>query len=133
VKGIKNKQRHRQFGISIYQLLVLFVTLSIIVIVFINNYETMDTQLTAQENVLRHELIVMRSAIIQYHSVMNTYPHSIEQLVDTGYLRDIPVDPITNSHETWELIKHAETDDVISDVRSGSRLMSSKGTPYSDW
>lgn len=133
MKGIKNKQRQRQVGISIYQLLVIFVMLSIIFIAFINNYETTDTQLTAQENVLRHELIVMRSAIIQYHSVMNTYPHSLEQLVDTGYLRDIPVDPITNSHETWELIKHAETDNVISDVRSGSRLISSKGTPYSDW
>lgn len=133
MKGIKNKQRHRQVGISIYQLLVLFVTLSIIVIVFINNYDTTDSKLTAQENVLRHELIVMRNAITQYHSVMNTYPHSLGQLVDTGYLRHIPVDPITHSHETWELIRQVETDNVITGVQSSSRLISSKGTPYSDW
>ncbi|WP_417541702.1 hypothetical protein [Methylophaga thalassica] len=62
------KYRPRQVGISIYQLLVLFITLSIIFIVFINNYETTDTKLTVQDNVLRHELIVMRSAITQYHT-----------------------------------------------------------------
>ncbi|EGL55359.1 hypothetical protein MAMP_02353 [Methylophaga aminisulfidivorans MP] len=64
---------------------------------------------------------------------MNTYPHSLKQLVDTGYLRHIPVDPITHSHKTWELIRPVETDEVISDIRSGYRLMTSKGTPYSDW
>ena len=75
------------------------------------------------------------------------YPKSLEALVEAGYLRKIPIDPITRSAETWVPIYEeidpdnppAETDEDeeggpgVVDVHSGSPLQSLSGTPYSEW
>jgi general secretion pathway protein G len=55
------------------------------------------------ERVLQTNLHTLRDVIGQYHGDKGRYPESLDALVDAGYLRKIPMDPFTNSRETWRL------------------------------
>ncbi|MGH8459307.1 MAG: hypothetical protein ACRESV_08145, partial [Nevskiales bacterium] len=65
-------------------------------------------------------------------------PQSLQDLVTSGYLRDLPVD-ITASRETWVEVQEDSLMSVdqqqpgIVDLHSGSEFLSSEGTPYSSW
>lgn len=106
-----------------------------------------DVPRRAAESVLKSNLHTFRDVIDQFHGDKGHYPPTLEALVEAGYLRTIPRDPITKSTETWQLEYEqfdgdelpAETDlpedfqPGIIDVRSGSELLSLEGTPYSEW
>ena len=59
---------------------------------------------------LKEDLYAFRSCIDQYLADKGHYPSSIDDLVDEGYLRRIPVDPMTKSADTWVEI-YAEADE----------------------
>jgi general secretion pathway protein G len=60
-------------------------------------------------------------------------------LVSDGYLRQVPIDPMTSSADTWKIIPEdasntvSQTQPGIFDLRSGSDKISLEGTPYSEW
>jgi general secretion pathway protein G len=95
----------------------------------------------AREATLRDDLYTMRNLIDQYTLDKQHPPAALQDLVDDGYLRGgLPVDPFTQSNETW----HVDLEDVplsptqtvagIVDVHSGSDEVSSDGTTaYSSW
>jgi general secretion pathway protein G len=98
----------------------------------------------AKEAVLKEDLFQMRSCIDQYLADHGEYPGSLEELVEAGYLRKIPVDPITESADTWVTEQvDAETDaelqpndsigDGIIDVFSGAEGVALDGSYYRDW
>ncbi len=86
----------------------------------------------AKEAVLRENLATLRDAIDQYHGDTGRWPESIEALVDRRYLRAVPVDPITESTQTWVTVPPTEGSGV-QDVRSGAEGSGLDGTPYSEW
>ena len=94
---------------------------------------------SAREAVLREDLHVMRAAIDSYTMDKQKAPQSLDDLVQNGYLRTIPDDPITHSKETWmtdtsdTLSSVDQTDSGINDVHSGSQEVGSDGQPYSTW
>jgi general secretion pathway protein G len=63
----------------------------------------------------------------------------LQDLVDAGYFRQLPIDPITNSNSSWEpatdtaVAAPDQTQSGIVDVHSGSTAISSEGTPYNTW
>jgi general secretion pathway protein G len=92
----------------------------------------------AREAVLKEDLFRMRDAIDQYYADKGKYPDSLQALVSEQYIRDIPVDPFTNSKETWQTVA-AEPDPGstsaaagIYDVHSGSDGTSIDGTRLAD-
>jgi len=93
----------------------------------------------AKESVLKEDLFRMRDAIDQYYSDKNKYPASLQDLVSEKYLRAIPVDPFTNSADTWrEMPSEPDPNNPTSqpgvyDVRSGSDQKALDGTNYADW
>lgn len=92
----------------------------------------------AREAVLKEDLFRLRDAIDQYHADRNRYPESLESLVTDGYLRQVPVDPMTESTGTWQIVpaEPRPGDDFISgvyDVKSGSEAIAMDGTRYADW
>src|SRR5690606_37755703 len=95
-------------------------------------FESVDR---SKEKVLRHDLIVMRSAIDQYLNEHNDYPSSLQDLVEGQYLREVPTDPITEKSDTWIFSKPISNEYAgeIAYVFSGSSLISSEGTPYAEW
>ena len=95
--------------------------------------------LNAKETVLKDNLRDLRRVIDQYTADKKKAPQALQDLVDAGYFRRLPVDPITNSDSSWETVADTavsspdQTDSGIVDVRSGSSRISSEGTPYNTW
>jgi general secretion pathway protein G len=83
--------------------------------------------------------MAIRNAIDEYSYDKQKAPQSVQDLVSSGYLRDVPRDPITGSNDSWKWIQEDASTSVnstepgIFDVRSGSSKQSLEGTPYSDW
>lgn len=88
-----------------------------------------------KEDILRRDLKKLRYEIDNYTSDKEKAPETLQDLVDSGYLRKIPKDPFTNSEETWqvEMSDRDQNPRGISDVHSASNLVGSDGTPYSSW
>jgi general secretion pathway protein G len=61
----------------------------------------------ARETVLRHDLKVMREALDHYHADHGRWPATLAELVDKRYLRALPVDPLTDSAQTWQTVPAA--------------------------
>ncbi len=86
-----------------------------------------NSVMRTREAVLREDLFRMRDAIDQYYADKAKYPASLESLVSDGYLRQVPVDPITNSSETWVTVPSEPdpgdptAEPGIFDVKSGAR------------
>jgi general secretion pathway protein G len=123
-----------------FTLIELMVVISIIIILLsfaIPHYE--KSILHAQETALRDDLYTMRSLIDQYTLDKQKAPQSLQDLVDAGYLKELPKDPFTGTRESWvpvndeSIMSPDQTEPGIIDVHSGSDQTSSEGTAYSTW
>jgi general secretion pathway protein G len=80
----------------------------------------------------------MRGAIDQYFADKGAYPSELGNLVSEDYLRSIPMDPLTGSTETWQIVL-ADFDPLSSfsqqiyDVKSASEEVALDGSIYADW
>jgi general secretion pathway protein G len=89
--------------------------------------------------VLRQDLKTMRDQIDNYTMDKEKAPQSLQDLVDSGYLRKIPKDPFTNSSDTWTvessdtLQSLDQTEPGITDVHSGASDTGTDGVAYSSW
>ena len=123
-----------------FTLVELMVVMSLVVILAsIGLYVQANSQTRAREAVLKEDLFRMRDAIDQYYADKNAYPPDLQSLVSEKYLRTVPVDPITQSADTWQ-VTMSEIDPAnpsatpgVYDVKSGSDRMALDGTLYSDW
>lgn len=134
------KDRFYNFkGFTLIELLVVMALIGIIASIALPQFK--GTTKRAREVVLKENLYQLRRVIDQFYVDKKRYPKSLQELVDEGYLRTIPEDPITRSRDTWVLIREEpkenefllEEERGIIDVRSGSDKISSEGTPYSSW
>ena len=123
-----------------FTLVELMVVMSLIVILAsIGLYVQANSQTRAREAVLKEDLYRMRDAIDQYFADKNVYPPDLQSLVSEKYLRTVPVDPFTQSADTWQ-VTMSELDPTnpsampgVYDVKSGSDRSALDGTLYSDW
>ena len=121
-----------------FTLLELMIVISIIIIlasVALPQYQ--KTIMHARESVLRDDLFSMRSLIDQYSADKGKLPQSLDDLVTAGYMREIPIDPITD-HKDWNVVTgedpySTEGASGVTDVHSSSSDISTDGTPYSEW
>jgi len=130
----------RRRGAEGFTLIEMMIVMSLIVILAsIGLAMYANSQTNAREAVLREDLFRMRDAIDQYYADKNRYPASLEALVTDKYLRAIPVDPFTNSAETWQTTlsegdpANPSAEPGIFDVKSGSDRTGTDGRPYADW
>ena len=114
--------------------MTLIVTLSTIAVV-----QYRHSVVYSKEAALKEDLFRMKEAIDQYYADKNQYPATLEDLVSAGYLRSVPVDPVTNSASTWQTVP-AEPDPNnplsvggVYSVKSGSEATAMDGTRYNDW
>lgn len=88
----------------------------------------------AREKALLQSLEVMRDSIDKYRADTGKYPATLTELVEKRYLRKLPVDPITESAETWELVPPPDPNESgVWDVRSGARGSGRDGRPFAEW
>ncbi len=94
---------------------------------------------SAREAVLREDLRVLRTAIDSYTMDKQKAPQSLDDLIQDGYLRSIPEDPMTKTTDSWmtdtsdAYSSVDQTEPGISDVHSGSQEVGSDNRPYSEW
>ncbi|MCW5977827.1 MAG: type II secretion system protein [Bryobacteraceae bacterium] len=124
-------------GFTIIELMIVMTIISILVSIAVPLYQ--HSIVRANESVLKNNLFTLRTVIDEYTADKKKAPQSLDDLVREGYLRQIPIDPITRSDQTWRiqmedaLTSVSQTEPGIFDVRSGSDKISQEGTPYSEW
>jgi general secretion pathway protein G len=124
-------------GFTLLELMIVMVVIGLLAAIAIPSYT--HNVLRANEAVLREDLYTMRGAIDSYTVDKQKGPQTLDDLVQAGYLKFIPKDPITKRTDTWipvqgdALITTDQTDPGITDVHSGAQQTSSEGTSYSTW
>lgn len=66
---------------------------------FVPDYVT--TPWRARERALQQDLFAMRAVIDQYTLDKQKPPLSLDDLVIAGYLKELPMDPLTGRKDTW--------------------------------
>ena len=119
-------------GFTLIELLVVLAIVAVMLTLAIPRYYSQLDQ--AKESVLRENLRATRDVLDRYYGDTGRYPDSLQELVERRYLRDLPVDPITESSSTWVLVPVPEGyRGNVYDLRSGSPATAKNGTPYAQW
>ncbi len=124
-------------GFSLIELMIVLTIISIIVSIAVPLYQ--KSIIRAKESVLRNNLFTLRTVIDEYTYDKAKAPQALQDLVTGGYLRQVPIDPMTNSSDTWRLIIEdmmtatSQSEPGVFDVKSGSDKKALDGTPYSEW
>ena len=132
-----NKMRKRSNrGYTLIELIIVMAIISILVSIAIPIYQ--KALLRTKESLLKNNLFTMRTVIDEYTFDKQKAPQTLQDLVREGYLRAVPLDPITG-RDDWKIIMEDAVTSVsqmepgIFDVRSLSDAKSLEGTPYSEW
>jgi general secretion pathway protein G len=130
-------KRNNEAGFTLMELMIVMMIIGVLTTLAIPSF--VGAIRNAREAVLKEDLRVMRSAIDSYTMDKQKAPQSLQDLVQEGYLKVIPEDPMTKSRDTWNtdvsdsLHTLDQTDPGIDDVHSGSQETGSDGQPYSTW
>ncbi len=121
----------RQQGFTLIELLVVLAIIAVLVTLALPRY--FHSVERSKEAVLVSDLASLRDAIDKFDGDKGKYPLTLQDLVDQGYLRRIPVDPITESATTWTLDPHPDGSTLgIYDVHSGAEGKDLDGIDYKD-
>ena len=124
-------------GYTLVEIIIVMTIISILVGIAVPMYQ--KSILRTKETILRNNLFTIRTVIDEYTYDKQKAPQSLQDLVSEGYLRQVPVDPITGNNQAWKLVMEDsvssvnQTEPGIFDVHSGSDKESLEGTPYSEW
>ena len=120
-------------GFTLVEITVVMAIIVTILAIAVPQYATAIVR--SKEAVLMSNLFTMRSVIDQYTFDKEEPPQALDDLVREGYLREIPIDPFTESRDTWEVVTDTGPtgESGVWDVHSGSDKTSLSGTPYKEW
>jgi general secretion pathway protein G len=131
------RNRRTQSGFTLIELIIVMTIIGILATLAIPYFAAAIKH--AREAVLKEDLQTMRMAIDSYTMDKQKAPQSLDDLVQEGYLKAIPEDPMTHAKDTWvtdtsdAMYSIDQTDPGINDVHSGSEESGSDGQPYSSW
>jgi general secretion pathway protein G len=129
--------RASRAGFTMVELMIVMAIITIIISVAVPLYQ--KAIIRTKESVLKNNLFTIRVVIDEYTFDKQKAPQSLQDLVSEGYLRQIPVDPMTGLSTTWRVIMEEamssvnQTEPGIFDIRSGAEQTSLEGTQYTEW
>lgn len=132
---IQNPQSAIQAGFTLLELMISMFIIIILLSVALPTYQRSVQQ--ARETVLKENLFQMRRSIDQYTADKGKFPQALDDLVTGKYLREKPVDPITEKAE-WSEVQGENTsspdaEQGLTDVKSLAEGEDSDGKKYQDY
>jgi len=128
--------RKRDRGFTLIEMVVVISLVLVLLSIALPMYN--QAILHAREARLHSDLDTLNKVIQAFSYDKRKAPQSLDELVQTGYLKFIPND-ITGKNDTW-VTEPEDSENAwnpnepgIGTVHSGSNEMSSEGTPYSSW
>ncbi len=130
VSGNRHSSRS---GFTLVEVMVVMAIVLTILSIAVPMYTT--SMIRAKESVLKSNLFTMRSVIDHYTYDKEAPPQGLEDLVTEGYLRQVPIDPFTESSDDWEVITDVGPtgESGVFDVKSSSDRIGLDGTLYNEW
>ena len=129
----------RGMGFTLIELLVVMAALGLLLAVAAPRYvEHVDR---SRETVLRHNLVGLRDVVNKFYADRSRYPKDLQELVSERYLRQVPLDPMTDRSDSWVLVPppggqggaSGSPSGGVFDVRSGAPGKARDGTLYASW
>ena len=130
-------RRRSESGFTLLELMIVMVVIGLLAAIAIPAYTTNIRH--AREAVLKEDLHVLRQAIDSYTVDKQKAPQALDDLVQSGYIKVMPIDPFTHRSDTWmpveadTLMSLDQTQSGIDDVHSGSQETAIDGTSYNTW
>ncbi|HBU29556.1 MAG TPA: type II secretion system protein G [Thiobacillus sp.] len=119
-------------GFTLVELLVVMAIIALLLTLAVPRY--FNHLESSRDTILRQDLAVMRDAIDKYHGDRGRYPDSLDELVNARYLRAVPVDPVTERADTWQIVAPSgDAAGAVYDIRSGAPGTAVDGSPYAEW
>ncbi|WP_338845428.1 prepilin-type N-terminal cleavage/methylation domain-containing protein [Massilia sp. W12] len=127
-KQMKHKTRARR-AFTLIELLVVMAIIGLLLALALPRYYASVER--ARETALKENLQILRISIERFYADRGRYPENLQELVSAKYLRALPLDPITESQQSWTPVLSQEIDlPGVADVRSGAAGATQDGTPY---
>jgi general secretion pathway protein G len=129
--------RKQDAGFTLVELMIVMAIIGVLSMVAVPSYISAIKH--AREAVLKEDLHTLRAAIDSYTMDKQKAPQSLDDLIQDGYLKTVPEDPMTKSSTTWvtdtsdSMHSLDQTDPGIDDIHSGSEETGSDGQPYNTW
>lgn len=126
---VNSSRSGRQSAFTLVELLTVLAIIAVLLTVALPRY--LGSVDKSRDVALRENLKVLRASLDKHQADYGRYPDSLEQLVERRYLRAVPVDPVTESAQTWITLPARDPGEQgIADVRSGAQGAARDGTPY---
>jgi general secretion pathway protein G len=128
------KQRR---GFTLIEILIVVSIIGILVSIAVPIYQ--KSILRTRESVLRNNLFTIRTVLDEYTYDKQKAPQTLQDLVTEGYLREVPMDPMTGTNQSWKIDMEDslrsvnQTEPGLFDIHSASDKKGLDGTPYVEW
>lgn len=118
-------------GFTLIEMSVVVAIIGVLYVTVVPMYG--KTIVRTKETALKQDLHVFRKTLDSYYKDHGKWPETLENLVQEGYLRNVPVDPFTESPATWQIIPSESGTNDVYDVKSGSDQIGLDGKKYSEF
>ena len=137
MRATVGRMKKQDAGFTLVELMIVMAIIGVLAMVAVPSYISAIKH--AREAVLKEDLHTLRAAIDSYTMDKQKAPQSLDDLIQDGYLKAVPDDPMTKSSTTWvtdstdSMHSLDQTDPGIDDIHSGSDETGSDGQPYNTW
>ena len=118
--------RNGETGFTLIELLVVMTIIATLMTLVAPRFFSQIDR--SKQVVLDHNLNTLRGAIDNFRRDRVIGPYTLDELVEAGYLRQMPLDPVTNRRDNWEAV----TDEAGQVIDVNSPSLGNQEQPHDD-